>query len=157
MCWFCQAAAVLPYSCNSVWSAPPPARWGNSVLSTALSLRKLAQQFSIPLLWEADLLHHCSQILLPVPPSLVEIFGSLLHPCSPRLVQCSTPPPLSVVDYNSLFMFLSFVQGGSICPGAVLDYVPGDGWESPVWCLLLTCWVCIYTDSFEIGWWGETK
>jgi hypothetical protein len=36
MCYcFHQAAAVLPYSCNSVWSAPPPTRWGNSILSTA--------------------------------------------------------------------------------------------------------------------------
>jgi hypothetical protein len=35
ICCFCHIIAALPYSCNYVWSAPPPARWGNSVLSTA--------------------------------------------------------------------------------------------------------------------------
>jgi hypothetical protein len=35
-CCFHQVAAVLPFSCNSVWSASPSARWGNSVLNTAL-------------------------------------------------------------------------------------------------------------------------
>jgi hypothetical protein len=35
------------------------------------------------------------------------------------------PPPLSVLDYNSLFMLFSFDGGGSVCPEAALDYVPG--------------------------------
>jgi hypothetical protein len=72
---------------------------------------------------------------LVAPPLLLELFLTL--PCSlskvlvqeepwrrrtsPRLVQHSTPSALSVVDNNSLFMFLSFVLGGfdlpRDCPG----------------------------------------
>jgi hypothetical protein len=33
----------------------------------------------------------------------------LPHPCSPRLIRCSTPPPPLVVDCSSLIMLLSFV------------------------------------------------
>jgi hypothetical protein len=33
------------------------------------------------------------------------------------------PPPLSVLDYSSLFIFFNFAgEGGSVCPGAALDY-----------------------------------
>jgi hypothetical protein len=35
------------------------------------------------------------------------------------------PPPLSVLNDSSLFMFFSFVGGGcSVCPGAALGYFP---------------------------------
>jgi hypothetical protein len=34
-CCFHQAVAALPFSYNFMWLAPPPARWGNSVLNTA--------------------------------------------------------------------------------------------------------------------------
>jgi hypothetical protein len=40
---FHQEAAVLSYSCNCIWLAPPPATWSNSVLSTALSFMRPAQ------------------------------------------------------------------------------------------------------------------
>jgi hypothetical protein len=43
ICCFCQAAAVLHYCCNSVWSATFSTRWGCSVLSTAFSPRRVAQ------------------------------------------------------------------------------------------------------------------
>jgi hypothetical protein len=83
----------------------------------------------------------------------------LAPPCSPRLVQCSSPHPLSVVDYNSLCMFLSFVVcvGSSICPGAALEYVP-TGWmgESCVVCSTHLLGLQTYIGSFEICWWGET-
>jgi hypothetical protein len=32
-----------------------------------------------------------------------------------------------VLDYNLPFMLFSFVVGSSICPGALLHYVPGVG------------------------------
>jgi hypothetical protein len=32
-----------------------------------------------------------------------------------------------MLDYSLLFGLFSFVWGGSVCPGASLDYVPG-GW-----------------------------
>jgi hypothetical protein len=54
--------------------------------------------------------------------------GSLPHLHFLGQVPGSTPPLLSVLDYNSLFMFFSFIGGrSSICPGAVLDYVPRSG------------------------------
>jgi hypothetical protein len=59
----------LPYSCNSVWSAPPRARLGSSVLSTTLSSMKPAQGFTRALLWEVGLLS---------PP--FSGAGSLFHP-----------------------------------------------------------------------------
>jgi hypothetical protein len=72
------------------------------------------------------------------------------HSLSPAQVQDFTPPLLSVLDYNSLFMLFSFVEGGvgSICPGAVLDYVPGGGVEEWFVVHLLTCcWVCRFTQA----------
>jgi hypothetical protein len=38
-------------------------------------------------------------------------------------------------------MLFSFVVGASICPGAGLEYVPGSGWRSHVWYVLLSYWV----------------
>jgi hypothetical protein len=57
-CCLCQAAAMLPYSCNSVWSAPLLARWGSSVLSTVLSPSRLAQPSTTVPLWEVGLSPH---------------------------------------------------------------------------------------------------
>jgi hypothetical protein len=90
---FCNFYLALPYSWNSVWSAPPPARRGNSVLSTALCLTDQLQDLlllphfgklvCLPtpalslcasldlcwvlvwLFWEVDLPHPHSQPLLP--------------------------------------------------------------------------------------------
>jgi hypothetical protein len=107
-CCFCLAEAVLPYSCNSGWSAPPPARWESSVLSITLSPKRLAQwstiaplcefgllphshsqtlcltslpcSLIIPLLWEFGLLPQpCSQVLFLVTPSFAD--SSALFPC----------------------------------------------------------------------------
>jgi hypothetical protein len=63
-CCFHQVAAALPFSCSSFWSAPPPARWGNSVLDAALCPRDQLQDLPPALLWEVGLsLHPCSQSL----------------------------------------------------------------------------------------------
>jgi hypothetical protein len=128
----------LQYSCNSVWSASSPARRGNSVLSTAISPMRLAQWFTTPTLGDWLVAPICSQSRCLALPLLVDSlvplggwlvtssllsafvpcpdfihwgFSSLPHPCSLSLVQHSTPPPPSVVDYKSLFMLFSFVRG----------------------------------------------
>jgi hypothetical protein len=54
-CCFQQAAAMLSFSCISVWSAPPPARWGNSVLNPALCPRDQIQDPPPALTWEIGL------------------------------------------------------------------------------------------------------
>jgi hypothetical protein len=40
--------ALMLQCYNSVWSAPPPARWSNSVFSIALSPTRLAQRSAYP-------------------------------------------------------------------------------------------------------------
>jgi hypothetical protein len=76
-CCFHQAAAALPYSCNSVCSAPP-ARWGNSVSSIALCPT-----------WPAPGCTTCPALggWLFVPPPLL--------PLSPLPIPCSQPLWLS--------------------------------------------------------------
>jgi hypothetical protein len=54
-------------------------------------------------------------------------------------------------------MLFSFVyQGCSICPEAVLDYVP-RGWVGVSYVVCVAHLLClqIYAGSFEIGWEGE--
>jgi hypothetical protein len=54
-------------------------------------------------------------------------------------------------------MLLSFVQeGGSICPGAALDYVPGGRiGELHVMYVAHLLGLQIYAGSFETSWLGE--
>jgi hypothetical protein len=138
-CCFCQEAAVLPYSCNSGCSAPPPARWGNSVLNSALRPMRLTQWSTMALLLGGWL----------VTPPLLSAFvtfhvfvhwelSKLSHPCSPGQVQHSTPPHFSVrlqfIDYAFHFCLGEGVQSAK---GAVWVYVPGRvsrGVMSGVWC-----------------------
>jgi hypothetical protein len=131
---------------NSVWSAPPPARWGNLVLSIAFSPMRLAQPSTMSLLWEVGLLlHPHSQPLLLF---LVHWeFGSLPHPHSLGQVQHSTPPLLLVLDYNCCFWFSVLFGGCSISTGTVLDYVPRECVGLCMWCMLLMCWVCRFTQA----------
>jgi hypothetical protein len=75
----------------------------------------------------------------------------LASPCSPRQVQCSTPPLLLGLDYPLLFMFFSFLQ-------RVFNLLRGCarlcswGLEgSCVWCVLLTYWVCRFTQAVWNG------
>jgi hypothetical protein len=102
---FHQAAAALPYSCNSGWSAPPPARRGNSVLSTTLSPRRLTQGSTMALLWEVS-----------SPPMLSTFvtfsafihweFGSLFHSVLQGKVQHSIPSSLLVLDLQfTIYVF----------------------------------------------------
>jgi hypothetical protein len=135
---FHQVAAVLPFLCNSVWSALPPARWGNSVLNIALcSLRSALGSTTCPTLGDWLVAHSCFQPLCLSQP-LVGANGSsgkLACPstsalslccftsvCSLRVrsllqlrslgqVQCFTPH-LLVLNYSSLFkLFSSFGRG----------------------------------------------
>jgi hypothetical protein len=95
-----------------LWSAPPPARWGNSVLSTALSSETNSG------------IHHQSHFgrlaccLTPTPSlcyfSSVRLLRVQLlpHPHSLRQMQYSTPTLLVVLDCILLFMLFSFVGKG---------------------------------------------
>jgi hypothetical protein len=124
----------LPYHCNSVWLALPPARWGQ--FSSALSPMKLSDPpcpcfgrlachptptfrlcafphlclLIVQFLWKVglslhpalhlcSLSHLCSLIVCLLAPTPFSKAGSAFH----------THTPLSVVDYNSLFMLFSFV------------------------------------------------
>jgi hypothetical protein len=62
-----------------------------------------------------------------------------------------------VVDYNSLILFLSFVQGGGlISPGAALGYIP-SGWVEELHMVHVAhlLRLQIYAGSFETSQWGE--
>jgi hypothetical protein len=66
----------------------------------------------VQLLWKVGLYHPLPQALSAYSfPHFHLLRIWLLAPAlSQRLVQCSTPPPLPLIDYSSLFMFVSFVQ-----------------------------------------------
>jgi hypothetical protein len=113
-CCLLQMAAVLPYYCNSIWSVPPPARWGHSVLSTTVSPTRLAQESPTFPLWDVGLSpqSHCQPLgftmplltgssaplggwlstplllsaFVPYPAFVHSEFNSLPHSCSQRLV-----------------------------------------------------------------------
>jgi hypothetical protein len=132
---------MLPYSCNSGWSVSPSARWGNSVLCCVLSPMSLAQCSATPLLF------------LTLPP----LSGSLAScPTSPTPfpeVGLAFYPVPSVVDYNSLSMFFSFVGGGYFNLPTICSEL----------CWGRACVMCgghllglqLYASSFETGCWGE--
>jgi hypothetical protein len=91
ICCFSQVTAVLPYHCNSVWSGPPPVRWCNLVLNTALSLLRLAQGFIMALLCDAGLLlqPHSQPLLL-----VLFLFTESLASCPTPVLwgRCSISP-----------------------------------------------------------------
>jgi hypothetical protein len=100
-------------------------------LSIALHATRQLWDPPLALLWEAGLSSlSCSQPLLLFPHLFTESSAlrvQLLAPSPFSGGRLSVPPPslLLVLEYNSLFVLFSFVGGrDSICPGAVLDYVP---------------------------------
>jgi hypothetical protein len=127
---YCLSAAAL------FGSAPPPARWGNSVLNAALCPRDQLWDPPPALLWEDGLLPQphsqtlCfSWVLLgagsssgklvfcPVPALSLWCFTGTesLAPCPTPVLwgrfSILPPPLLSTVDYSLLFMFFSFAMG----------------------------------------------
>jgi hypothetical protein len=68
-CCFCHTTVVLPFSCISVYSAPPPARRDNSVLNAALWPRDQLLDPPTALLWEVGLVPHpyCQPLCLSHP------------------------------------------------------------------------------------------
>jgi hypothetical protein len=89
-CCFHQATAVLFFSCSSVWSAPSPARWSNSVLNAVLCPRDQLWDPPPALLWEVSLLIH--PLFQPLP-----FCWSLLGACrSSRQLVCWPTPALSL-------------------------------------------------------------
>jgi hypothetical protein len=152
-CCFHQAAAALPYSYNSVWSAPLPVRWGNLVFGTVFSPMRLAQGSTTSSTLGCRLVaspmlsafvasaHLCSVLVWPQwevgwhPRTTLNLcYLSCL--CSLR-VWLLAPSPFSRVDATfypipavgdklqfTLYAFQFCCGGGnSICPEAVLDYV----------------------------------
>jgi hypothetical protein len=157
-----QAAAALLFSCSSVWSAPLPARWSNSVLNAALCQRSAQGSTSCPalgvwpitptllsafvfflisagclqLLWEVGLLAHpYSQPLLLYPCWATEssvLRVRLLVP-SHSLGQVEHPTlPL----LSMLDYSLLFCWGGVGLPRCCAGLFSGGGWggESHVVC-----------------------
>jgi hypothetical protein len=113
---FSPGAAALPISCNSAWSAPPPARCGNSVLNTAICVTGSAPgSTTCPASGGCLLPHPCAQLLCLSQPLLSASSSSgrlvchptptlslcCFSPCSPGQVQCSTPT--STVGIRSQF------------------------------------------------------
>jgi hypothetical protein len=108
-CCFHQVTAGLPFSCSSVWSAPPLARWGNSLLNGALCPRDQLQDPPPALLWEDGLLSHPRSQPLRFPWSLLSASsssGKLACRLTPTLKLCCfmcmslrvwllAPPPFS--------------------------------------------------------------
>jgi hypothetical protein len=50
-------------------------------------------------------------------------------------------------------LLFSFVGGESVCPGAVLVYVPMGGLGIPAWCMALTCLFCQLMCRRVCSWW----
>jgi hypothetical protein len=137
--------------------APPPARWGNSVLSTALSPIRPAQgsttgpyfvgllvspPLSQPLCFVSPLLGASLAPLggwLVTPPLFSACvtfptfipweFHSLSHLHSLGQVQCSTPPLLQVLDCNLLLCFSVFLWGIQYARRLHLSMFPGSGFQ----------------------------
>jgi hypothetical protein len=145
-CCYLHVPAALPYFCKSVWSACPPARWNNSILSTALSSMRLTQPFSKLLLWEVNLSLHSH---------FQPLFSESSAPCStPVLRSDSAFHPTPTVGGRILFTVdVSVLYGEvSICPGAAVNYVP-RGWVGEL-CVVYVAHLFslqIYTGSFETG------
>jgi hypothetical protein len=152
------------FCAGNLFLCPTPFVWGGSsvppALSTVCVLIQFAFQFS-GAVWFWMLLagsgdHFCD--LLPALlwrvayylPALslycLSCVSSVLRlaPCPSPSLQCSfsVPPALSTLfDYSSLFV-IQFCWGASVCPGTALVYVPGGGWGSSMWCVMLTYLFC---------------
>jgi hypothetical protein len=133
--WFLLSTELvaLSFSCNSVWSAPLPTRWGNSVLNMpSVLLDQLQDPPHPPLapLWEVG--------LLPTPTRSLCCFTCITSlrvgdgAIGPTLVlwaRFSIPPLplLSELDYSLLFMVFSFL--GSVQSSQGLHWIIFPGGE----------------------------
>jgi hypothetical protein len=86
------------------WPAAPSPLWAFMPLSTSARLPFLRGWLVAPSHSQTMVLDLCS-----FTENSALRFGSLPHPSSPEQIQCSTPPPLSVLDYSLLFILFSFV------------------------------------------------
>jgi hypothetical protein len=148
-CCYHQLTAMLPFSCNSVWSPPPPARGSNPgdqlqdpppdplwEVSLSYHLHSQLLCFSQSLLGASSAPlevglspHPCSQPLLLYPHSFTKrssLSVQLLAPtCSPGQGQHSTPTSaVSVRLQFTVYAFQFCWKGDSIFPVTVLDCVP---------------------------------
>jgi hypothetical protein len=115
---FHQAAAAVPFSCSSVWSAPPPERWGNSVLKAA----PIPEIICGSLFWEVALF--CEVGLSPHPCSQPLCFSQSLLGVgsSSRRLACHPAPALSLCCFACVFVHWEFgTETLDPCPTAVLE------------------------------------
>jgi hypothetical protein len=151
-----------PLRCCSfsfIWSAPPPAGGGNSVLCTALSPTRLAQQSATPMLWKVGLFLQPHSAFVP-------------HPAPTEQGQILSPPLL--FDIGSTFLPKPTVSNRLTFTVYAFYFFSGRGCILAMSCVGLcsrgervVCVYCahlldlqIYTGSFETtleGWncrWG---
>jgi hypothetical protein len=114
-CCFHLVATVLPFYCSSVWSVPPPARWGNSVFHAAFCSRDQLQDPPSPLLWEVDLSPH--------PHSQPLCFSQPLLGASCNFVwlACHPTPALSLYALPDLCWVLLALLGGWLVAPSLLS------------------------------------
>jgi hypothetical protein len=111
-CCFHQLANVLSFSCISVWSAPPPARWGSLVLNAApWPRRSTLGSTTCPALGGG--LPQLSAFAA-FPMFVHWEFGSLPHPVLQGGFSVAPPPPLSVLEFT-IYVF-QFCWGGFSLP-----------------------------------------
>jgi hypothetical protein len=97
---------MLPFSCSSVWSAPPPARWGNSVLNAAPCPRNQVLDPLSALLLEVGLSPDpCSQLFC-ISQSLLGAINSFVR------LACHPTPALSLYPSPNLCRVLVAPLGG---------------------------------------------
>jgi hypothetical protein len=151
----------LPFSCSSEWSAPPAARWCNSVLNAALCPRGQLQDPPPALIWEVGLSSHphsqplclskpllsasgCSGKLPCYPTPMLSLCS---QPCSPGQVHHSTPTSTVCVRLQFAVCFSVLLGGGFSPPWDALHYFPGCGSWSHMWCMMLTFSFCNFTQA----------
>jgi hypothetical protein len=76
------------------------------------------------LLWEVGVLPHPGSHFLFLAPFPLAEFGSLPHPHSLRMIQCSTLPLVSVVDYIQCLCCSVLFRIGWNLSTSCLDWVP---------------------------------
>jgi hypothetical protein len=162
-------SAALPYCCNSFQSTPPLAGWDNSTLSTALSPGRLPQGSTRALLWDIEFLpHNPPSVFVPCPTSaccsclachLIPTFSLCYLSCLrllrfwllvPSLFSQAGSvlnPTVNVKLQFTVYAFQFCLRGIQLTQGLHWVMFLGDWWGSPMWCMLLTCWVCRFMQA----------
>jgi hypothetical protein len=149
---FCQATAVLPYSCNSVWFLPQNNGAIQFWVLPSVPGDHLKDSSPAPI-WEVGLLSHlCSQLLSLFPPSFTESSAPCLTPSPHSQGRFSVPPHPCYQCYVTISCFcfsnLFRVRGFSLprdCAGLCSWGVVQDKGESHV--VWLSYSICRFTQA----------